>query len=294
MSKASVAVMFTTVGGRALASTREQHARRDLFIACVTGMTRAAQRQQGSLIKTIGNDKQMWTFPGPDLALTAAEAMVEAVTSVDYDLHVGAGFHFGEVISEGGDVFGDNVNTAARVADLAKSGEILVLRGTMELLPADAQDMFRPFDSMRVKGKEDVLEVFEYLADDADATVMTAKPIIRSSLSATLLLTTKGRRIEVKAGQPGVTIGKDQGNDIVVVDVADCMSRFHARIEFMGKQFMLVDQSTNGTYVYPLRGRETFLRRDAFGLDGEGVISLGGRLRSDTLGSVLYEVTKTA
>ncbi len=292
MSKASLVVMFTVVGGRGVASIEEQLAKRDLFSACISAMVQVAKRQQGRLVKTIGNDKQMWTFPQPDLALTAAEDMAEAVGGIDYDLHVGAGFHFGEVIEEGGDVFGDNVNTAARVADLAKFGEILVLKGTMEQLPADSQLGFRPFDTMRVKGKEDVLEVFEYLADDADATVMTARPVIQKALSATLVLTSKSGRLETKAGQRGVTIGKDRGNDVVVANIDDCVSRFHARIEFMGKQFMLVDQSTNGTYVYPLRGDETFLRRDSLPLDGQGVISLGGTLRSDTLGSILYEVTE--
>ena len=40
-------------------------------------------------------------------------------------------------------------------------------------------------------------------------------------------------------------------------------------------KFMLVDQSTNGTFVQNLQGEETFIRRDSAELKGEGTIGLG-------------------
>ena len=38
---------------------------------------------------------------------------------------------------------------------------------------------------------------------------------------------------------------------------------------------MLVDESTNGTFVQSSEGEEIFVRRDSMQLTGEGVIGLG-------------------
>jgi len=38
---------------------------------------------------------------------------------------------------------------------------------------------------------------------------------------------------------------------------------------------MLIDQSTNGTFLQTATGEETFVRRDSTELVGEGIIGLG-------------------
>ena len=40
-------------------------------------------------------------------------------------------------------------------------------------------------------------------------------------------------------------------------------------------KFVLVDQSTNGTFVQNIQGEETFIRRDSAEIRGEGTIGLG-------------------
>jgi hypothetical protein len=40
-------------------------------------------------------------------------------------------------------------------------------------------------------------------------------------------------------------------------------------------RFLLVDQSTNGTFVLNADGKESFVRRDSVTLQGEGCIGLG-------------------
>jgi hypothetical protein len=47
---------------------------------------------------------------------------------------------------------------------------------------------------------------------------------------------------------------------------------------------VLVDQSTNGTFLQNLQGEETFVRRDTTELSGEGTIGLG---RAESTGSSL-------
>jgi hypothetical protein len=49
-------------------------------------------------------------------------------------------------------------------------------------------------------------------------------------------------------------------------------------------KFVLIDQSTNGTFLQDVQGNEVFVRRDSRELHGEGTIGLG---RAETPGSSL-------
>ena len=55
-------------------------------------------------------------------------------------------------------------------------------------------------------------------------------------------------------------------------------------------KFVLVDQSTNGTFLQNVQGNETFVRRDTTELGDEGTIGLG---RSESPGSNLAIYYKT-
>ena len=52
-------------------------------------------------------------------------------------------------------------------------------------------------------------------------------------------------------------------------------SRLHARIEIRRGKFVIIDQSTNGTFVKTSDGENVYLRREESPLLGNGVISLG-------------------
>ena len=60
-----------------------------------------------------------------------------------------------------------------------------------------------------------------------------------------------------------------------VVQKGALISRLHAKIELVRGRFLLVDQSTNGTFVLNADGKESFVRRDSVALHGEGCIGLG-------------------
>jgi len=69
------------------------------------------------------------------------------------------------------------------------------------------------------------------------------------------------------------TLGRDQSNDLVIAD--PMASRNHARVEKRKDQFVLVDQSANGTYVTVTGRKEITLRRSEFVLYGSGEIAFG-------------------
>lgn len=94
------------------------------------------------------------------------------------------------------------------------------------------------------------------------------------------------QRLELRLGRlliimntdrPEVTMGRQRHNDIEIVDTR--VSRSHARIELRDGRFILIDHSTNGTYV-KLNGRDDSLslKRSELPLEGAGTINLGRKM----------------
>ncbi len=76
-----------------------------------------------------------------------------------------------------------------------------------------------------------------------------------------LRLQFQDREIVLDERHPSVAIGRGEDCDIVVK--GNLISRLHARIEINRHKFVLVDQSTNGTFVQSQEGEEAFVRRDS-------------------------------
>lgn len=99
----------------------------------------------GSMIKYEA-DNCFAVFPNPLSAVNAAIAMQHAfnaanlLTSDDLDIHIACGIDYGKLLIIGHeDCFGDPVNRASKMGeDLACSGEILVTKEAMQMIPAEA------------------------------------------------------------------------------------------------------------------------------------------------------------
>lgn len=99
----------------------------------------------GSMIKYEA-DNCFAVFPDPLSSVNAAIAMQHAfsaanlLTSDDLDIHIACGIDYGKILVVGHeDCFGDPVNRASKMGeDLACSGEILVTREAMQMIPAEA------------------------------------------------------------------------------------------------------------------------------------------------------------
>jgi adenylate cyclase len=84
----------------------------------------------------------------------------------------------------------------------------------------------------------------------------------------------------VLTGDRDVLLGAADNADLTIGAVH--ASRAHARIEYKKQFFVLVDHSTNGTFVQTEDERVTFLRRGEFRLWGNGWIALGEGLTAET------------
>jgi adenylate cyclase len=115
----------------------------------------------GRIVKRLG-DGHMAVFAAADDAVAAALEMQREVAGVEVDGHrpsLRAGVHVGSPRRLGADYLGVDVNVAARVADAADGGEVLVSGRALEALDADGLDVKRR-RRFRAKGAPRDLEVY--------------------------------------------------------------------------------------------------------------------------------------
>lgn len=233
--------------------------------------------QRGRVVKTIG-DEVMAVFETADAAMQAACDMqnrVAAIAPIDkIRLAIRVGFHFGPAIEEERDFFGDAVNTAARMAGIAKGGQVIASGPTVDALPPLLKASTRELDAMLVKGKQDEIRIFEVIWQDSDdLTSLAARASPASAHEPTLTLSYGEKILKLGVARPSASLGREATNDLAIND--KMASRVHCKIEFRRREFFLVDQSTNGTFVTVEGDAEIVLKREQLLLRGRGVICIG-------------------
>lgn len=279
------AILFADVAGSTrLYETLGDHTAREAINGTLTRMTAVGDRYSGVLVKTIG-DEILVRFPTAERAVSAAIAMQEALaadTVSPVRLQMRMGLHYGPVILDSGDVFGDAVNVAARMSAIARAGQIITTRETVSFLPENLVLKTRLYDSTSVKGKQDNLVIHEVTwEEEGNATVFIAStnPGMKQEVAPLVLeLDYQGDKRQFDLGST-IGIGRAETCDLVVG--SPLASRVHARIESRRGKFVFIDQSTNGSYVRTEDGNVVYLRREELPLWGSGSISLGEAFGSD-------------
>ena len=281
-----LAIVFADISGSTrLYEVLGDGAARGLVSQCLDLMTEQIHKFDGTVIKTIG-DEIMCTFPSAEMAVESAMGMQEVITDDLRDLNaatpatltIRVGLHYGSAILEGGDVFGDAVNVAARMAGLAKGGQIILTRQTTEELPPMLVHITRHLDQVPVKGKSEPIDICEVVWQPEDFSRTATNVIMQKTKEVRLRLRYHDKEALVNQSTGTVVLGRGKKADIIVNDIM--ASREHARIECRRDKFVLSDQSTNGTYVLTSDGL-IYLRREETTLVGKGKISFGRDL-SDT------------
>ncbi|MCE9642403.1 MAG: FHA domain-containing protein [Betaproteobacteria bacterium] len=231
---------------------------------------------KGRVVKTIG-DGALCAFPDADSAVLAAcemQGRVQEKQSVqDRKIAIRIGLHHGPVLLTDDDVFGDTVNTAARMAQLAVAGQIISTAETIERLSVQQRNATRRLDALAVKGKHDAVTVFEVLwQTGSDHTQMPGRmdTVMHQAGVSRLRLMHAGKEIVVVTS---ITIGRHATHGVPLKD--PMASRNHANIERRKDKFVLIDLSSNGTFVSMKTGDEFKLRREEMLLHGSGAIAFG-------------------
>jgi hypothetical protein len=255
-------------------------------------MERATAAFQGRTIKTIG-DEAMAVFDTAEGAALAAGEMqrrIDVLPPVSgIKLAIRIGMHHGPVLEENGDVFGDTVNTAARLVALAKAGQILASVEVVAHLSPALRAATREIDMLAVRGKDEGVHAFEVIWQESDDLTMRSERAAPVE-SRVLRLRLRHGSAEIVLGpeRPAALLGRDIHCDVVIRDTR--ASRSHARIEHRRDKFVLVDQSTNGTYV-TLQGEAEFvLKREEVILRGRGRIAFGHTRREAGLEILEFDI----
>ena len=256
---------------------------------CLDIMKDATHEFDGTVIKTIG-DEIMATFATVDNAMEAATQMQGRISAGDNEIQVSIriGCHFGPVVQEQNDIFGAAVHTAKRMTSQAQAKQNIVSGSTVERMGPEWQAQTRQIDVATVRGRIDEVALFEVLwqPDEATSMLPTIDWESKTNKASRLTLTFRDQTVVVNEQRKGINMGRSEDNDLVVK--GNLISRIHARIEMRRGKFVLIDQSTNGTFLENAQGEETFIRRDSTELSGEGIIGLGRVAKPGTPLAVHY------
>jgi hypothetical protein len=263
--------------------------------ACLELLAAVVERQDGTVVKTIG-DEVMCTFASAERAVVAAcemqevieDAITEQTASGPISLAIRVGLHYGSAIIEAGDVFGDAVNVAARMGAMAKAGQIITTQTTVDELPPILKSNTRFIDRAPVKGKKEDMNIHEILWQHEDITRMSnAVATVNKDAIAKLRFNYRDITIVMDQERTQVVLGRSKTADLAVDE--SLASRLHVKVEQRRGKYFLTDQSTNGTYV-KLGKTEAFVRREEMPLTGKGVISLGRSFKENPTEVVHFSI----
>lgn len=252
-----------------------------LLVECLDMMAEIVRSHRGEVVRRIG-DELLCTFPTAEDAATAANMLQTRVSDghasgrFRWPVRLRIGFEHGPFIEEGGALFGTVVHSAARLASLAKAGQILTSEATLGLLNPAFRCFSRFHDSVMFKGLSGERRVYEILWSMPQLTVARrpSAPAPRRRVDITrVTLEYGGRGFQVGLDCPRIEIGRDVSCDVRVEGAA--VSQVHARIVWNQGDVQIEDVSTNGTVIESDAGGRVVVHHGKASLKGAGVIRLG-------------------
>lgn len=140
-----------------LTEEKGDNAAADIAATVARVVQRSSVQHGGKLVKWLG-DGVMFYFRDPGPGVTAALEMLDGLATAGLPpAHVG--LHAGPVLFQEGDYFGQTVNIAARIADYARPGEVLVSKAV-----ADSQQPgieFRDIGPVELKGVAGMVQLLQ-------------------------------------------------------------------------------------------------------------------------------------
>jgi class 3 adenylate cyclase len=141
----NLAILFADISGStSLYETLGDERAHKLVSNFISVLSDIISQYQVKIIKTIG-DEVMCTFASAYQAIHAAIGMNKALDTMPpiplkkpISPSIRIGLHMGPVIWQGGDIFGDAVNVAARMVTMAKPRQIITTEQTIDKLPENA------------------------------------------------------------------------------------------------------------------------------------------------------------
>jgi len=234
--------------------------------------------QHGIVLRSKGDDV-LCIFSDPLDALQASMDIHAALNRFppvgNVDCAMKIGINSGPVLLSEGDLLGGTVNIAARLSGVAKAGQTVVSRHTidrLDLLPEGL--LLRPLGDISLKGKSGPVPVFELLdASRQDEITQVGRVAIQLPRSNRLSIRFQSLHSNLDYLLVRFLLGRGPECDLVLDH--PLVSRQHAEIRYRSNEFVLIDFSTNGSELIT-GGQTRSLRHSQAALRGQGSIFLGG------------------
>ncbi len=287
-----MAVLFADISDSTkLYSSLGDNAARVVVNACLSLITAAVDRFKGRVVKTLG-DEVMCIFRRADDAVMAAtemQAQVDSKRPGKCHVQIHIGLHYGPVLVEHNDIFGDTVNAAAYLTAVATAEQILTTEATERNLSPELKASVRPVFKAVLKGSTDETAVYQVVwhkdvAELTDVNLRSHKIIPADQGS--LIVAHRNLSLRLDQARTNVTVGRSAGCDLVVHE--KLASRKHVSIRLMRTHFYLVDHSLNGTFVMLESGEEVHVLRKEMLLDGSGTLTLGSSVHDGARDVITY------
>ncbi len=295
-----------------------------------TALGKIFTAQQGRVVKLLG-DGLLVVFQHELDAITACTAIQQQLQNHPVyppggnaqsgaPVQIQMGLDAGDVVEIDGDCFGDAVNSAARLAELAGGAQILTSLRVYDALPGALRRQVLSMGPLFLRGKSEATEVFRVqwrAGIDNEVTIMGAAkavpvrtPHLRLQFKPTAtniepaqhnILMQRGlllqQTIVLDTPQASAQLGRalhptsnfGTAHQLHIHD--NRVSRLHCSIAWRGTHWIVSDASSYGTWVY-IDGQPhaVALRRSECLLIGAGHISLGCERDADAAPLVRFEL----
>lgn len=318
----SVTMVFIDLAGSTAAYAALGNAQVADVIAKVTQwIGRVCEAHGGRTVKFLG-DGVLAQFPHGANAVEAAVFMQlnhsERLEKWPEPLRMGLkiGMARGSVVQMADDVYGDPVNLAARLSDMAGAQTIWADESVVVQLregrePSSREThvdgdraaiegaRYRSLGMMRVRGLSQPHSVFQIeWSEDVSTDLMTVRGALHDieasagPVGGSIALAWLGNSKVYTLDDLPFSIGRIPDSGFVVSDQR--VSRSHARIEFINGAFVLSDLSSFGTWVrFADNPGEVQLRRNQCVLHSTGEIALGASFSDFSAAVVAFSVGAT-
>lgn len=264
------------------------------------------EAHEGRVVKMLG-DGVLAIFRSGSLATRAALEMQRnhqkrlQAWPVALRMELQIGLASGDVLEVDGDCYGDAVNLASRLSDLAGPRQIWATQSVIEQFEGN-EVRHRSLGPINIRGKSEMPIVHRIDWQDESVDFLTMPATLAQmgrpaemSFGKVELVWMDVRQTFSVAELP-IYLGRVDDAEFVVNDPR--VSRLHARIESRKGSCVLVDVSTYGTWVQFQNSTgvstEIALRRDECVLHGSGQIGLGAPLSELSAPTINFHATSVS
>ena len=257
---------------------------------CLKRMERSADALGGKIIR-VAKEELMAVFPSADAAFQAAVDMRQRVDDLPpisgQRLEIRVGFAFGPLQVTQQDALGEAVKEAAWLLGISRNGKILTNSTTLQALSPGFQSLTRPFESDNMGRHASGKTVHEVMPPGTQQNTGGALASIAAAAQPRLILQHQSGQIILNGGMKSVSLGRVECDLLVS---GSKVSRIHARIEWRSNRFVIVDTSTNGTFIKIGAAPEAALHHQELPLHGKGLIGLASSTHDPETDCIEFEL----